>query len=468
MTIAPIAFQSSEGHYAFEGVAKLINAFAEKRGKDAKAPLSVVPSDGIIEASDEAPGFCRGMIYMEDLDKLYSFHPSSCYRTTFDGTTFTTTRIGTVPGVDIVQLSRNQKSDPEVTIKTDSGVMVLASDALVYQTDVDFPDDVVTADYVSGFTVVGRENRIFNFSGIDTSLIWDALDFATFQQRAGKLVRVQENAGELLGFCSSWMEFWRNTGGADNPFTPIAFRSRGLKARNAVSRCAGTLIFPGDDGVVYELNNYDPKRISTHTVERLISDDSMAEEMLGFSWSKDGHSFANLTGTDWSRCYDKTTGVWHTRQSYGYDTWRGRFTVPAWEKIIIGDAISGKLGYLDRDTYTEFGDTMVWGVDSPPLHVFPNGAIVDAFHMDLATGYGTLSGQGSNPLVMLEVSKDGGNTFQQYRELSLGIQGKYATRVTARNLGKFGPKGIVFRIRISDPVARALVNTDIELRPLKR
>ncbi len=293
MTIAPIAFQSSEGHYAFEGVAKLINAFAEKRGKDAKAPLSVVPSDGIIEASDEAPGFCRGMIYMEDLDKLYSFHPSSCYRTTFDGTTFTTTRIGTVPGVDIVQLSRNQKSDPEVTIKTDSGVMVLASDALVYQTDVDFPDDVVTADYVSGFTVVGRENRIFNFSGIDTSLIWDALDFATFQQRAGKLVRVQENAGELLGFCSSWMEFWRNTGGADNPFTPIAFRSRGLKARNAVSRCAGTLIFPGDDGVVYELNNYDPKRISTHTVERLISDDSMAEEMLGFSWSKDGHSFAN-------------------------------------------------------------------------------------------------------------------------------------------------------------------------------
>lgn len=147
MTAAPIAFESNEGQFSFEGVAKLINAYAEKRGKDGKGPLSVIPSDGIIEATDDATGPCRGMIYMEDLDKLYSIHSSSCYKTTFDGTTFTTVRIGTVPGIDIVQLSRNQKADPEITIKTDSGVMVLASDSLVYQTDVDFPADIITAEY---------------------------------------------------------------------------------------------------------------------------------------------------------------------------------------------------------------------------------------------------------------------------------------------------------------------------------
>lgn len=463
-----IAFQSSEGQYNFEGVAQLINAYAEKRGPDAKAPLSVVPCDGIVELSDEAPGFCRGMIYMEDLDALYSLHPSSCYKTTYDGATFTTTRIGTVPGVDQVQLSRNQKADAEITIKTDAATYVLSSDSIAAQTDTDFPADVVTADYVGGYTVVGRENRIFNISGINTSLIWDALDFATFEQRAGKLVKVHENAGELIGFCSSWMEFWRDTGGADFPFTPIAFKSRGLKAANAVVRCDNTLMFPGDDGIVYRLNNYDPARISTHSVERLISGDANAEDMIGFGWTHDGHAFANFTGTDWSRCYDAATGVWHSRKSYGYDTWRGRHAVAAWNKIIVGDAISGKLGYLDRQTYTEFGDPMVWGVDSPPLHVFPNGAIIDAVHFDLATGYGTLSGQGSDPKIMLEISKDGGATFGQYRELSLGVRGKYATRVTARKLGKFGPKGVVFRLRISDPVARGLVNVDLEIRPLKR
>ncbi len=468
MTAALIAFQSNEGAFAFEGVARLVNAYAEKRGKDAKAPLSVVPADGIIEATSDATGPCRGMLYMEDLDKLYTVHSSSCWKTTFDGTTFTTVRIGTVPGIDLVQMSRNQKADPEVFIKTDAACYVVASDSVANITDTDFPSDVITADYADGYTVVGKENRQFNISGINTSLIWDALDFSTFQHRAGKLVRVHENAGELIGFCSSWTEFWRDTGAADFPFSPIAFRSLGLKAPNAIVRCDNTLMYPGDDGVVYRLNNYDPKRISNHAVERLISADANSSDMYGFGWSHDGHAFANFTGTDWSRCYDAATQVWHERQSYAQDVWRAKFAAFAWDRVMVGDAFTGKIGYLDKDTFTEYGGTMVWGVDSPPLHVFPNGAIIDALHMDVATGYGTLSGQGSDPKIMLEVSKDGGNTFGQYRELSLGIQGKYATRVTARNLGKFGPKGVVFRIRISDPVARALVNTDIELRPLKR
>ena len=468
MTIAPIAFQSAEGQFAFEGVAKLVNAYAEKRGKDAKAPLSVVPCDGIIEASDDATGPCRGMLYMEDLDKLYHVHSSSVWKTTLSGTTFTTTRIGTLPGIDVVQMSRNQNADAELFIQTSADCFVIASDSVNTITDGDFPADIITADYASGYTVVGQEDRSFNISSINDSLAWAALDFDTFQQKAGKLIRIEENAGEIVGFCSSWMEFWRDTGNADFPFTPVAFRSRGLKAKNAVIRCDNTLMFPGDDGVVYRLENYDPKRISNHAVERLISADSSSSDMIGFGWSYDGHAFANLTGTDWSRCYDAVTGVWHQRQTDGYDTWRGRFSVPAWDRVMIGDTLTGKIGYLDRGTYTEFGDTMIWGVDSPPLHVFPNGGIVDALHIDVATGYGLLSGQGSDPLIMLQVSKDGGTTFQQYRELSLGIQGKYATRVTARNLGRFGPKGIVFRLRISDPVARAIVNTDLEIRPLKR
>ncbi len=111
---------------------------------------------------------------------------------------------------------------------------------------------------------------------------------------------------------------------------------------------------------------------------------------------------------------------------------------------------------------------MIWGVDSPPLHLFPNGGIVDALHIDLATGYGTLSGQGSNPKIMLQTSTDGGQTFSNYRELELGVTGNTGTRVTARRLGRFGPRGMVFRLRISDPVVRALVATDLAIRPLKR
>lgn len=466
MTAAPIAFQSAQGRYAFEGVAQLINAYAEKRDPDAKAPLSVLPSDGLVQLVNTTGGPGRGMIYMEDLDKLYAVTPSSCYKITYSGGVATSTRIGTVPGTDTVQLSRNQKADPQVVVHSDAGDQIIESDALSFVTDTDLPD-TVSADYVSGYTVYGIEDRRFFISSLNSSKEIDALDFATFQQRAGKLLRVAERGGELIGFCSRHLEAWRDTGNTDFPFEPISFQPRGLLAKNSVVFCDGTLMFLGDDGIIYRLSNYTPTRISTHHIERLIQTDIDQANIKAFTWSRGGHAFANFTGTDWSACFDAATQVWHTRQSYGQNIWRAQNSVQAWGKTLVQDRLSGKILYLDSNTYTEDSGTMIWGVDSPPLHVFPNGGIVDALHLDIVTGQGTLSGQGSNPKLMLQTSTDGGNTFGAYRELELGITGKTSTRVTARRLGRFGDKGIVFRLRISDPVARALVATDVDVRPLK-
>jgi hypothetical protein len=465
----PIAFQSSQGRYRFEGVTQLVNAYAEQNRNDAKQALSVHACNGILEFVNQPDaGPCRGMIYLKDLDKLYTIHPSSAYKVTFDGTTATSVRIGTVPGFDLVQLSRNQNASPQVFVQAETVSQVLASDSLAPITDADYPTGVITADYVDGYTVVGTPDRHFNISGINQSTTWDALDFDVFSQRAGTLTRVAESNGELIGLCDNSIEFWRNTGNADFPFEAIGARGHGMRAPNALVRSDNTIMFPGgDDGIIYRLANYDLQRISTHSIERLIHDDADVEDMIGFAWSHDGHAFANFTGSTWSRCYDSATQAWHSRRSYGYTNWRVRHSVEAWNRTIVGDSQSGKLGYFDNRTFTEFGAPIIWGVDSPTLHVFPNGAIVDAFHMDLAVGYGTLADQGSDPKIMFQVSRDGGYTFEGYRELSLGMTGKYTTRVTARRLGRFGPQGMVFRLRISDPVVRALVGTDVELRPLK-
>lgn len=466
MVALPVAFQSNPGRYNFEGTTQLVNAYAEQRGQDAKGPLSVLPCDGVVEFADIAvSGPCRGLHFMEDLDKLYGFTPSSVTKYESDASGI---RIGTIPGNDIVQTSRNQKTDPQLVVRHNAGVQVIESDSAAFITDDDLPDDVISTAYASGYHAYLEENRKFTLSSLENAKTINALDFATAEKKAGKAVRIVEHAGELVIFNSTWTEFWRNVDDADFPFAPIGFKPRGLMAAHAVVPCDNTLMFPGDDGIVYGLANYDPVRISNHHVERLIQEDADKASIFGFGWSRGGHAFASFTGADWTRCYDANTKLWHSRQSYGRNDWRVRWAVPAWNKIIVGDALSGKLGYLDSNTYTEFGDPIIWKVVSPPMHAFPNGGIVDAFHMDLATGYGTLSGQGSEPKVMLRVSKDGGNTFGQYRELELGVRGKHATRVTARRLGAFGPKGIVFEISISDPVVRALVGCDVEVRGLKK
>jgi hypothetical protein len=462
MTALPVAFRSAEGKYKFVGTSQLVNAYAEKMGEDGKGSLAVIPSEGLLEHADTEAGPGRGLIYLEDLDKLYSVHPSACYLIDEAGTA---ERIGTVPGIDPVQLSRNQKADPQVFVQSLVSSQVIESDSLVTITDDDYPEDVVTSDYVSGYTIVGLADRTFWKSSLNSSRVWGSLDYATFEQRAGKLLKVKEHAGELVGFCSTWMEFWRDTGNADFPFEPIGWKSRGLKATNAVISTDNSLIFPGDDNNIYRLNNYDPAVISTHEVARLVQNDAAGSDIIGFGFDRDGHAFACFTGSNWTRCYDSATQVWHSRKSYGYDRWRAQYSVRAWGKTLFQDKLSGKVLYADKDTFTEDGQTMVWQVVSPPMHAFPNGGIVDALHLDLATGYGSL---GSTPKVMLETSVDGGNVFTQYRELSLGTPGQYQARVTARRLGRFGPKGMVFRVSVSDACARALVNVDAEVRPLKR
>ncbi len=467
MTAAPIAFRTQESKYSFLGEPRLINCYAEQLGQDAKAPFAVVPCPGLVEFASPTDGPCRGMIYLPDLDCIYSVHSTSVYKTTSDGTS---TRVGVIPGTDVVQISRNQAAEVEISIHCDAGEFFIRSDVVLMVSDADLPTPVHSQDHVSGYTVYGLEDRRFFISAINECADVDGLDFATAEQSPGPLVRVKADRGDLFLFKTDSVEGWRNTGNADFPFEPMpSTLQKGLRARNAVANSDNTLMWPGHDDVVYRLNGSSPQRISNHGIERNIRDDADPAEMIGFDHANEGHTFYTLTGTDWTGSYDSATGAWHSRESYGLGRWRARFPVRAWGKVIFGDELTGKLLEQDAGTFTEDDDPMVWGVDFPPMHVFPNGAIVDALHLDVATGVGNLpaTADGFAPVMMLSWSVDGGETFTGNRELSLGGWGD-RVRVTTRRLGRFGPKGIVFRLRVSDPVIRALVAADVNLRPLKR
>lgn len=464
MAKAAVAFRSNEARYPFIGTTTLHNAYAEMMGQDAKDVMAVLPSEGMVQFSDTGAGPCRGMIFLPDLDIVYSIHPSQVYKINSAGTA---TFIGSMPGTDNVQLSRNQKATPQTIIQGVFGTRFIENDTVSPTFDADFPSNVVSADVSSDYGIYATLDRSFYISEINEAKDIPG-DFDIFDQEAGKLIRVQDDNGELIGMRDRGMEWWRNTGNADFPFERLTTKSRGLLARNAVVKSNNTLMFPGDNNTIGRLNNYNYESISTHEVARLIESDPSPSTIFGFSYDRQGHQFACFTGTGWTRIYDSSTQVWHKRESYHQTTWRGRHSVSAFGKTLVGDALSGKIFYLDKDSYAEDGGTFVWKVISPPLHVFPNGGIVDAVHFDLATGYGSLTGQGSNPKVMLRTSVDGGTQFGNYRELELGITGNQHARVTARKLGKFGPKGIVFELSISDPVVRALAGCDVKIRPLKR
>ena len=79
------------------------------------------------------------------------------------------------------------------------------------------------------------------------------------------------------------------------------------------------------------------------------------------------------------------------------------------------------------------------------------------------TGVGLITGQGSDPQVMMQYSDDGGRSWSAERWKSLGVLGDYTAIVEWFDLGEFGER--MFRFRISDPIKTVLIsaNADIEV-----
>jgi hypothetical protein len=161
---------------------------------------------------------------------------------------------------------------------------------------------------------------------------------------------------------------------------------------------------------------------------------------MASSHTLEGHAFAVFSGSSFTRVYDAATAVWHSRESYNQGgSWRARFPVRAWGKTIVGDALTGNLYYLDKDSFVEGDQPLVWGMDTPTFHAFPNGAIMDALHIDVATGNALTTGQGSAPKMMLSWSVDGGATWKGNRQLSLGSYGERVRVTTRRSAGSALP-----------------------------
>ena len=467
MTSAPIALRSNPGRYTFLGSPTLINAYAEQQGQDDKEPYAVLPCPGMVQFSAVTDTPCRGLIYLDDLDLIYTVHSSSVYKVNSAGTA---TYVGVLPGYDQVQMSRNMADPVQISIHTESGEFYVASDAVNRVTDTGLPT-AISQDYGGGYTTYGISDGRFFISSINECQTIDATDYATAEQSADKLVRVKFDRGDLFLFGNKTIEPWRNTGNASFPFEPVsgACLQKGLVAPLGVVSADNSLMWAGEDNIVYRMNGYQPARISTHGVERSLEADTDRSNVMSLTYAFQGHTIANWTGTGWSHSYDAATQSWHDRQSYGISVWRARHSVRAWGKTLVGDTLTGNLYYLDQGAYDEDGNPLIWGMDTPTIHVFPNGAIMDALFIDIGTGVGTTTAtsQGFTPKLMLSWSIDGGITFIGDRELPLGRRGD-RVRVVTRRLGRFGPLGVVFRIRVSDPVIRAISGIDLAVRPLKK
>ena len=177
-----------------------------------------------------------------------------------------------------------------------------------------------------------------------------------------------------------------------------------------------------------------------------------------------GHSFYVLSFAEKTFAFDATTGLWHEFSS-GTEggRWVGQYGSLVNGHFLVSDYSAGRIYFLDPEAYADYDQVMVREVIT--RHVFSDydRSSVYKLGVDFETGVGLVSGQGSDPQVMLQVSRDNGRTWGNELWRSLGEVGDYARRVWWTRLGR--SRDWLFRLRMSDPVRTVIAGGSLKVGP---
>lgn len=351
----------------------------------------------------------------------------------------------------------------------DGYTLTYSSNTFAAVADGDFPS-AGTVTYLNGYFIVNSNSTgRFYISALNDGTSWDALDFATAESSPDRLKRVIGAVGQLWLLGNRTTEIWTNTGDATFPFERIsgAEMQVGIMAAHTAVAHGGSIYWVGanDDGdsIVYRAKGFTPERVSTEAIEIRIRAATDKENMLGFSYQQDGHDYYILTGggLETTLVFDLSTGLWHER---AYINTEGDFEqhlanslMFVFDKWLVGDRRNGKVYEMSMDYYDDNGDEIAR--ERIFTHLSDEGKRIRYNNLELGfeTGVGLTSGQGSDPVVTLQLSKDGARTWSDSYTASLGAIGEYQTKVKFRRLGI--AEQMTFKIRVTDPVKVAIVGS---------
>ena len=348
-------------------------------------------------------------------------------------------------------------------------IFTYSSSAFVEVTDSDLPS-VGMVTFIDGYFVVNENNSgRFFISAINDGTSWDALDFATAESSPDNLKGVINAVGQVWLLGDKTTEIWSNTGESTFPFRRITGGKLEVGVLSPLSALEidNSVFWVGNtefgQGMVYRTQGFRPVKISTEPIDIKVQAASDPENIRAFAYQQDGHVFYILTGggLETSLVYDLTTQQWHER---AYMNEQGIFEqhlaishMFIFGKTLVGDRRSGKIYDMALSFYDDDGEELV--SERIYTHIGDNDRRIryNSLEISMETGVGTQTGQGSDPLISLQLSKDGARTWSDWFTASIGKIGQYQTKIAFRRLGI--AEQMTFKIRISDPVKRSLIGS---------
>lgn len=302
-------------------------------------------------------------------------------------------------------------------------------------------------------------------SDLFDGLTWDPTQFAqnSISQDNWRAMLVTPY-GQIFLPGSQTGQFWFNAGTFPFPFAPdpAGLIEEGIAATFAIKQAGKSAVWLSTNKnggyQVMRAVGFSPQRISDHALEYELSRLSKVSDFIAETYEDQGHSFLILTSPSGqiSKVYDFKTNQWHDRGTWRselnrYNYWRPLFHCFAFNKHLMADHESAVLYDMDI-SYTRDVDGLeiVRMRQAPCLLNEDQRMSFPKFEVLLETGLGLGSGQGSDPIVMMQKSDDGGQTFSSERTAQAGRIGQYYARVIFWMTGQARKR--VFRIKVSDPL----------------
>lgn len=459
MTPLPVPYRTNPSPFKIGAGSYVFNAYVEEGADDQKANFMLLPCAGMKTFGSELSGPNRGMIYVEDEDRIYSVQGIQVYSIESDGTA---TSLGLVGGTNQTRIARNDSDPQQIGILAGGQVSFIENGVLSVkkysfeQTDGSFetitPVDIA---YCGGRFVFPLENGRFYWTNILGNEI-NALNFATAEGDPDGLVAAHGEIDVLYLFGPKTTEIWGLVADQDQPFQRIGGGHLlfGTQSKHTVKSFNNAVAVVGADNVVYLVRGTQYEPFSSNEVSKLIEADPDKENLVAFTHERGENKFYTLQGTGWTREYNAKTDTWANRSDLNQEFWHCLNSASAWNKKIFGDSASGQLFEADYTIYTDNSEEMEWGFITNVTHNAPDGLSFEKLAIDMQTGgHGSY---GSEGFLMVSWSDDNLVSWKPERRLSLGQKGEGWKRVKTNRLGRTGEKGRAFRVTITDPVIRAV------------
>ena len=449
-----------------------INMYVDVRKEQDKTSFALIGRPGLTQFANISASRTRGVWAVNSLSTpvLFVVQNNIVYSVNNAGIYVSIGTIGTY--------------DSDVTMVDDGRYLVLVDGVNGYYYNMLTPAGLIkitdgnfstSPDYVTWqdtyFIVVSSATNQFQLSNNNDPSTWPAINIGATQSIPGGLQAAIGDHAVLNVFGSYGAEFWQDTGAPDFPYAliPGSAQEFGLTSPQSLAKFDNSLVglFQNKMGAlnVSRLQGFSLRRLSNEDIEQLLADNkgaTITADAYAVQWAGHPMYVMTLESANLTLAYDGATGIWSELQGYGKQFSGYKYSTFVTRQI-VGSFTDGKLYYYDNNSYMDGTDPVVREVWSK--HIWNENKYIGIswLQVDVESGTGTVTGAGNSitPALDLQVSKDGGNSFQSVGYSTIGQIGDYTKRVFWSSLG--AARDWVLKLRITDPNKIVITNAVAEM-----